>query len=160
MPKALTRAFAPLNRQSLVHSARTAFAAVISLLVARLFRLPEAYWASISTLVVMQSTLGAALTVSEQRFAGTALGAALAALVGTFFPSSVAVFAIAVVLAGMLCAVLRLNHSGYRFASITLAIVMLIGHSDAAWVVALHRFLEVSVGIAVGLALMALWPES
>src|SRR6266404_2662357 len=51
----------------LVHSARTAVAAVASLLAARLFRLPEAYWAPITTLVITQSSLGAALTVSRQR---------------------------------------------------------------------------------------------
>src|SRR5580700_11325590 len=57
-----------------VNSARTAAAAVVSLLVARLFRLPEAYWAPITTLVIMQSTLGAALPISAQRLAGTAVG--------------------------------------------------------------------------------------
>jgi hypothetical protein len=47
------------NLPSVVHSIRTAIAATISLGVARLFGLPEAYWAAIATLVVMQSTLGA-----------------------------------------------------------------------------------------------------
>ena len=56
---------------------------MISLIVARLFHLPEDYWAAITTLVILQSTLGAALTVSEQRFAGTALGAAAGALLAS-----------------------------------------------------------------------------
>ena len=47
-----------------MHSARTAVAAVASVLVARLFRLPEAYWAPIATIVITQSSLGAALKVS------------------------------------------------------------------------------------------------
>ena len=42
----------------LVHSARTAMAAVASLLVARLFGLPATYWAPITTLVITQSSLG------------------------------------------------------------------------------------------------------
>ena len=50
-----------------VHSLRTAIACVVSLLVARLFRLPEAYWAAITALIVMQSSLGAALPISAQR---------------------------------------------------------------------------------------------
>jgi uncharacterized membrane protein YgaE (UPF0421/DUF939 family) len=128
--------------------------------VARLFHLPEAYWAAISTLVVMQSTLGAALTVSEQRFAGTALGAALGALAATYFGTSVIWFSVAVFVAGLMCAVLRLDLSAYRFASITLAIMMLATHDRPAWVTALHRFIEVSLGIAIGLALTALWPEA
>jgi uncharacterized membrane protein YccC len=40
----------------LVHSARTAVAAVASLLAARLFQLPEASWAPITTLVIRQSS--------------------------------------------------------------------------------------------------------
>lgn len=160
MPKLPTGTFAHLDRQVFVNSARTAIAAVTSFLLARLLRLPEAYWAPITTLVIMQSTLGAALTVSGQRFAGTALGAALGALVATYFGASVAAFAVAVFLAGLLCAPLRLDRSAYRFASITLAIVMLVTRVNAAWVIALHRFIEVSVGIAIGLALTALWPES
>jgi len=55
--------------------------------------------------------------------------------------------------------VLRMDRSAYRFASITIAIVMLVSRAATPWVVALHRFIEVSVGIAIGLALTALWPE-
>src|SRR5713101_2036881 len=61
----------------LVHSLRTAVAAVASVLVARLFRLPETYWAAITTLVITQSSLGAALAVSWQRFVGIALAIVL-----------------------------------------------------------------------------------
>ena len=50
-----------VNRRVLVHSVRTAVAAVASLVVARALGLPEAYWATITTLIIMQSTLGAAL---------------------------------------------------------------------------------------------------
>jgi len=35
-----------------MHSAQTAIAAVVSLLAAGLFRLPETYWALITTLVI------------------------------------------------------------------------------------------------------------
>ena len=141
-----------------MHSARTAVAAVVSLLVARLFRLPEAYWAAISTLIVMQSTLGAALPISAQSFAGTAVGAAVAAVISTYFPGNVLVFGIAVFAIGLVCAAFRVERSAYRYASITLAIVVLIPRSSSEWV-AVHRFLEVSIGIAVGLAITALWPE-
>src|SRR2546428_4701673 len=69
----------------LVHSVRTAIACVASLLVARLFRLPEAYWAPITTMVITQSSLGAAFAVSWQRFVGTFLGAAAGAVVAGLF---------------------------------------------------------------------------
>jgi uncharacterized membrane protein YgaE (UPF0421/DUF939 family) len=147
------------NPSTLAHAARTAVAAIVSYLIARLFRLPEAYWAPISTLIVMQSTLGAALPISVQRFAGTALGAAVAAVIATYFPGNLWAFGAAVFLIGVLCAILRIERSAYRYASITLAIVMLVTRSASAWRIAIDRFFEVSLGIAVGLILSALWPE-
>lgn len=53
----------------------------------------------------------------------------------------------------------RLERAAYRYASITLAIVMLIARANRSWTVALHRFAEVSIGIAIGLVASAIWPE-
>ncbi|MGB6403466.1 MAG: FUSC family protein, partial [Candidatus Sulfotelmatobacter sp.] len=97
-------------------------------------------------------------TLSWQRFAGTALGATLGAVIATFFPASALVYAAAIFLSGVLCAALRFR-GAYRFAAITLSIILLIAHQRPAWIVASHRFLEVSLGIAVGLALAELWPR-
>ena len=149
----------PENLPSVVHSIRTAIAATISLAVARLFGLPEAYWAAIATLVVMQSTLGATLLISVERIAATALGALAGALLATWFPGNLLVFAAAVFVLGLLCAAFRMEKTAYRYASITLGIIVLIPRSNAAWIVAFHRFFEVSVGILVALALVAVWPE-
>lgn len=55
------------NPCSMEQAARTAAAAVLSLLGARVLGLPEGYWAAISTLIVMQSSLAAALPISVQR---------------------------------------------------------------------------------------------
>src|SRR6184192_89799 len=147
----------PENLPSVVHSIRTAIAATISLAVARLFGLPEAYWAAIATLVVMQSTLGATLLVSVERIVATALGALAGALLANYFTGNLLVFAGAVFGLGLLCAAFRMEKSAYRYASITLAIIVLIPRSNAAWIIALHRFFEVSVGIVVALALAAVW---
>jgi uncharacterized membrane protein YccC len=59
---------------------------------------------------------------------------------------------------GIVFAPLRLERSSYRYAGMTMAIVMLVP-AHSGWVLALHRFFEVSVGIAVGLVISALWPE-
>jgi uncharacterized membrane protein YccC len=144
---------------SLVHAARTAVAAVASYLLAHLFRFQEAYWAQISALIVMQSTLGAALPISAQRFAGTAIGAAVGAIAVTYFRGSVWPFGMAMFVIGVICAVLRIERGAYRYASITLVIVMLVPRSASVWQTAIHRFLDVSLGIMVGLMLSALWPE-
>jgi uncharacterized membrane protein YgaE (UPF0421/DUF939 family) len=143
----------------LAHSARTTVAAVVSLLVARLFRLPEAYWAPITTLVIAQSSLGTALKVSEQRFVGTALGAVVGAIAATYFGPSALVFAVGVFLLGPLCILVRSDRSAYRFAGVTLAIVSLVPRADPAWSIAFHRFALVVIGIAVALLLAVVWPE-
>jgi uncharacterized membrane protein YccC len=132
---------------------------VVSLLVARLFGLPATYWAPITTLVITQSSLGAAFAVSSQRFVGTVLGALLGGAVGGYFGPHVLVFGICVFILGLLCALARSGPTAYRFGGVTLAIVILIPRSDPAWVVAFHRFAEVSIGIGVALLLAVVWPE-
>ena len=147
------------NPSSIVHAIRTAVAAVASLLIARLFRLPEAYWSSISTLVIMQSTVGASLPISAQRFAGTAFGAVVGGFIGSHFPCNALAFGLSVFVIGLVCAAFSVQRTSYRYATITLAIVMLVTHAQNRWAVAAHRFTEVSIGIAVGLAMTAIWPE-
>src|SRR4029077_9195094 len=143
---------------SVEHSARTAGAAVASLLVAQLIRLPEAYWAGITTLVIMQSTPEATLPSAVQYFAGTAVGAAVGGWASAYFPGNAFAFGACAFLIGTLFAPFRLDRNAYRTASITLAIVMLL-RTHSGWTIAVHRFLDVSVRFAVGLAICALWPE-
>ena len=142
-----------------MHAVRTTVAAAAALAVATAFRLPDALWAPISTLVVTQSKLGAALTISGQRLAGTALGASAAVLLATVLGSTMLAFALGVLGLGFVCAVLHLDYAAYRFAGITLAIILLTTHPGPIWTFAAHRFLEVSLGIAIGLVMSAVWPE-
>jgi uncharacterized membrane protein YgaE (UPF0421/DUF939 family) len=142
---------------ALPDAARTTVAAVVSLLLARMLKLPESYWAPISAIVIIESTLDPR-AVAWQRFAGTALGAVVGALVATFFSSHVLVYAAAIFGCGALCALLRMR-TAYRFAAITVSIILLIAHQKPAWIVASHRFVEVSVGIAVALVVAAVWPS-
>jgi uncharacterized membrane protein YccC len=148
-----------IGRANLQHAARTTLAAVASLLAARTCRLPEAYWASITTLVVTQSTLGASLKVSTERLVGTVLGALAGALLSMSGIPALPAYAAGVLILGILCGSPGLSHAAYRFAGITLAIVLLIGRAGPAWLTATHRLVEVSIGIAVGLAFAAVWPE-
>jgi uncharacterized membrane protein YccC len=148
------------DRGWLVHSARTAVAASASLVVARLFSMPEPYWAAVTTIVVMQSTLGAAWEVSQKRIIGTALGAAAGGIMASYFQPNVVLFCAAIFMLGICCAILRQDVSAYRFAGVAFTIVTLVNHEKIpAYVIAFHRFAEVCIGIMVGLALSALWPE-
>src|SRR5437667_1019022 len=147
------------NVPSIAHSVRTALAATASVIVARLMQMPEAYWAAIATLVVMQSSLGATLTLSIKRIIATALGASVGALEAYYFGANLIAFLVAIVLIGLLSYGFRLEKTAYRYAGVTLAIIVLIPRSNPAWIIALHRFSEVSVGIIVALAVVAFWPE-
>lgn len=149
----------------LVHSTRTAVAAVVSLLAAQVCHLPEPFWAPITTLVIAQSSVGGAWAISRQRFIGTVLGAVLGAMAASYFepnPSAalrVVVFGISVFLLGVVCELSHLDVAAYRFGGITLVVVLLVPLHGTAWLNALHRFATVSMGIAVALLMAELWPE-
>ena len=142
-----------------LHILRTTVAAIASQEIASLFRLPEPYWATITALVVMQSTLAASWTVSWKRLLGTSIGAIVGGGLAMLLPPSILTFAVALVASGLLCAFAGLDRASYRFTGVTLAIVMLVAGSQPAWIIASHRFAEVSIGIAVTLVLTAVWPE-
>jgi uncharacterized membrane protein YgaE (UPF0421/DUF939 family) len=144
-----------VTRQTLLTSARATVAAVASLLLARALKLPESYWAPISTIVILLSTADP-LALAWQRFVGTALGAVVAAIIATFFHPTWIVYGLGIFVCGILSALLRIGDA-YRFAAITLSIVLLIAHPHSPWIVALHRFIEVSLGIAVALLVTLLW---
>jgi uncharacterized membrane protein YccC len=142
-----------------VHSARTAVVAVASLLVARLFRLPETYWAPITALVITQSSLGTALTGSWQRFIGTVLGSVVGAIVASYFGPHALVFGLCVFILGLIRGVTHLDVNAYRIGGVTLAIVLLVPRAGPAWQIGFHRFAEVSIGIGVAVLLAVVWPE-
>jgi uncharacterized membrane protein YccC len=85
----------------------------------------------------------------------------MGALLTAYAAQNVAAFGGGIFVLGLICALLRIGRNAFRYAGITLAIVVLIAHTEPAGImIAIHRFLEISVGIAVGLLLTALWPES
>ena len=142
--------------ESILDSVRTALAAVVAMLLARLLKLPEYYWAPISAIVIIQSTIPPR-TLGWQRFVGTALGAVMGAALATFFAPSAVVYGLGILLCGVLAWLLRVG-TAYRFAGIALSIVLLIPRSRPPWIVGWHRFLEVSLGIAVALVVTTVWP--
>ena len=150
------RMFSGVNRYSLLDSLRTTLAAVAALLLARLSKMPDSYWAPISAIVIVQSTVPP-MTLGWQRFVGTALGAVLGAALATFFSPSALVYGLGILLCGILAWLLRIG-GAYRFAGITLSIVLLIPNTRPPWFIGWHRFLEVSLGIAVALVVTLVWP--
>ena len=143
-----------MDSHALVDSARTAVATLVSLLVARALKFPEYYWAPISTIIIMQSSMQP-FQGAWQRFVGTALGAALGAAIATYVGRTAVIYAIGIFVCGIFAAFSR-SWSAYRVAAITFSIVVLISRGPA-WVFAWHRFLEVSLGIAVALIALLVW---
>lgn len=146
------------NPPSIAHVALTAIATVLSYFVACRFHLPEAYWGpNVDSDRDAADTQRRALPVAVQYIAGTAGGAAVGAAINAYRHGSMSAFPAAIVLVGLLCVILRVERSAFRYAGITLVIAMLVPRSTSGRLVALHRFLEVSIGIAVGLALFMIW---
>src|SRR6476469_8583299 len=147
------------NLPSLSHAFRTTIAATISILLGRLIALPEAYWAAIATVVVMQSTLGDTVPLAMERSVASALGASIGAIESTCFGANLCVFSLAMLLLGLISFVLRLEKVGYSYACIALAIIVMIPRAETPWIAAAHRFAEVSLGILTALAVVGVWRE-
>jgi len=76
-----------------------------------------------------------------------------------YFGANLFVFALAILLLGLISFVLRLEKVGYGYACITLVIIVLISRAETPWIAAAHRFAEVSLGILVALAIVAVWRQ-
>jgi uncharacterized membrane protein YgaE (UPF0421/DUF939 family) len=143
----------------LKHAAKTGLAAIVSLYLARFLRLPESYWAAISAIIVMYSDVGKTAKASFQRLVGTAIGVSIGGAFAAVFGQRIWAFGVAVTLTVLVCSLLGFAEAA-RLAGVAVAIVMLVSHPGAPWVAALHRFLEVSFGIVVAIAISALvWPS-
>ena len=149
-----------LLKERLRYPARVTIAAVLALVAARVLGFPEVYWAPVSAVVVIQSDFGASLTMSWHRLVGTAIGAIAGAWLAANMGRSVITYGLGVFGTGIFSVALRLERPANRFAAITFTIVFLVVRAASTWAIALHRFLEVSVGIVAGLLLSAVWPES
>jgi uncharacterized membrane protein YccC len=95
---------------------------------------------------------------SKHRLVGTLLGAVFGGLVARYLEPHIITFGAAIFVLGLTCGAAHLEQAAYRFAGITFAIITLVTRGEAAWRVGLHRCVEVSLGIAVGLAVSAAWP--
>ncbi len=146
------------DRLSLHQGLRTAVAAGLAYWLTMLLHLPAGYWAAISAIVVMQSQVGATLIASRDRLAGTAIGSLVGLLTAMVWHQSIAVFALGVLVVMVLCTALHLQNAG-RLGGVAVAIIVLIPRDQSIWHIAVERFLEVSFGIIVSLAVAVAWTK-
>lgn len=135
------------------HSFQTSLAVLISITCAKFLGLAEFYWAPISTIIVMQSTLGQSWDVSKQRIYGTIIGALFAGAFDFAFHASINSFnyTLGIFILGLICHALRLTMSAYRLGGVTFTIILLMHHNEVAWRIGFDRFVEVAVGICSAL---------
>jgi uncharacterized membrane protein YgaE (UPF0421/DUF939 family) len=131
-----------------------AIAAWISFVSTSMIGLPEAFWAPISTVVVMQSDLTATENSARDRFIGTVIGALIGWVCGIYWHEHVWVYAAAITVAMFICEFAKLGTAG-RLAAVTVSVIVLIPQTEPMWKVSLIRFVEVSWGIAVAVGVQS-----
>ena len=144
-----------LDRVNWRHGLKTAIAAAICLALVRLLKFEQGYWAIVSTIVVMQSETAATLMASWDRLIGTALGAVLAWLTATVWQGHLFIYAVMILLCMLISEMIGSKTAG-RMAGVTASIILLVPNSAPHARVAMDRFLEVSFGILVSLAVSQL----
>lgn len=132
-----------------------AFTAVLCLCLAQWLNLPQGYWAVMSSMIVMQANVQDTISASLTRLVGTAIGAIIGGIFLDLYGVHIWVFGIAVMIVVLICILLNLKQS-YRLAAVTVAIILLVNHPESPWMTALHRFLEVSLGVVVALLISLL----
>ena len=137
-----------------------AVAAVIALFFARLLQLPEAFWAPISAIVCSLDAVDGATRVARRRLLGTFFGVTIAAIQISLTPHGLISYALAIAILGVICGLIKLHSSSFRFGAIALTVVATSPDKAAVWLTAGTRFVDVALGILVALAVVRIWPKS
>lgn len=150
--KALKAAAA--RKTEIRHAIRVSAAVGAAFALATLLRLPQGYWAVFTAVIVVQSSLGATITASIERFMGTVVGA-LAGAVAAYFHTKWPEFGglILCVTVALLAFLVSMRPS-LKVAPVT-AVIMLIGGTTthlSPLVAAGWRVAEITVGSLVGVA--------
>lgn len=130
----------------------TAMAAWIAYGTSSLIGLREGYWAAISAIVVLQADLPDTRNAGRDRFFGTALGALSGWLCARYWHHQIWVYVAAVAITICACWVLNISAAG-RLGAVAVSVIVLIPRPEPIWQIALFRFLEVSWGIALAIAI-------
>lgn len=133
---------------------RISAAGLISFAAAHLIGLSQVYWAVLTAIIVMQSSVGGSLKAVIDRFLGTIAGAGWGAAVTLAVPHGGAVsMGLALAAAIIPLAAVAAFRASFRIAPVTAAIVLLVQSGQTGVVAAaLDRVFEIGVGSAVALA--------
>lgn len=144
---------AAARKTEIRHAVRVSAAVGAAFALATLLRLPQGYWAVFTAVIVVQSSLGATITASVERFMGTVVGALAGAGAAYFHARWPEFGGIILCVTVALLAFLVSMRPALKVAPVT-AVIMLIGtttHMDPLIAAAL-RVAEITVGSVVGVA--------
>ena len=132
---------------------RVTTAAVLAFALAKLLGFAHGYWAVITSIIVMQTSVGGSLKAAIDRLLGTMAGALYGAAIALLVPHATttglaAAMAIAIGPLALLAAV----RANFKAAPITAFIVLvpMSGQEVAPLMFALDRILEIAIGSVVG----------
>jgi uncharacterized membrane protein YgaE (UPF0421/DUF939 family) len=109
--------------------------------------LSEAYWAPIAAVVVLYPETSATRKASGDRFLGTIFGSLIGWASAVLWHQNVLLYGISIFLAVGVCYLLRRENAS-RLCAVAVTVITLIPRSEPAHVVAFHRFIEVTYGVA------------
>lgn len=145
------------------HGIKVGLASALAYFISDLVGLPYAFWAVVSTVIVMQMHVADSIDMCFYRFTGTAIGAVIGTLAILVFPPTPFFTLLGIFIATGLCAYLTRYNARFRMAAITVGIVYLTSlgsASDERVLFALFRVLEIGVGVACAFVVsVAVWPH-
>ena len=131
-------------------SCRAAVAAVLALGLYKLTTLPDAGWAAVSAVVVMQPTLHTSMRASMLRVGSNFIGALSGAVLIGAFGVNFLSLSLAIVVTGVACHYAKLEEA-LRSAFVSVVIVTL-STAGNRWEAPLHRLVAVLIGCSVAVA--------
>ena len=134
---------------------KSSVAALLCLWLGNLLGLTHSYWAAVSAIVVMGSDTPVSLASCRDRVIGTAIGALLGWGTSYVWHGHYLLYGLAVLVCLLVCSTLEYEKAG-RLAAVALTIIVLIQIDQGPGQAALARFLEVSLGVVIALAVTLL----
>lgn len=155
------RDWAGRHRAEMALSLRITAAALIAFALGELLGVQQVYWAVLTTVIVMQASVGGSLKATLDRLGGTAAGGLWGAAVAGAVPHQDLLETAGALIAALVpLAALVAWWPNYRVAPVTAIIVLLVPHGTLGPLeAAVERLLEIALGCAVALAVaLALTP--
>jgi len=112
--------------------------------------LRETYWAPIAAVVVLYQDREATKKAAMERFIGTVIGSLIGWASAAWWHQNIFFYGLSVLIAVGICYLLRLENAS-RLCAVTVTVITIIPRSEPAHLIAFHRCVEVSYGVACAL---------